>query len=252
MPSSPRERPQTRGEVEAALAGVRPTSFGPEAAGVVKRFRPEGRELAITIDLCDGKDESSFDDDLFDLLRDEKIAATVFITKLWASHHTTELRWLAEEPLFEIANHGARHRPCTVTGRSAFGIAGTRSLSEALDEIDDGSKLLEGMLARRPQFYRSGTAHFDDVCARAAELLGERAVGFTVAGDGGAGFDAKGVERALTKAEPGSIVILHGHRPRRFAFEGLRAALPTLREREMKFVRLGDVAERLEAVPRAP
>ncbi len=106
------------------------------------------------------------------------------------------------------------------------------------------------MLGKRPRFYRSGTAHFDDVCTRAAELLGERPVGFSVAGDGGGGFDAKGVERALTKAEGGSIVILHGHRPNRFAFEGLRAALPALREKDTTFVQLGDVAERLVAVPR--
>lgn len=237
----------TRGEVEARLAGVRPTSFGSDAAGVVQKFHAKGRELALTIDLCDGQDESSYDDDLFDLLRDEGIRVTIFITGKWAKNHTTELRWLKDEPLFEIANHGARHKPCSVTGRSAFGIAGTKSLAEVLDEIEGSAKLLEGMLGRRPRFYRSGTAHFDDVCTRASDMLGERPVGFSVAGDGGAGFDAKGVERALTKAEAGSIVILHGHRPTRFAFEGLRAALPRLREKDTTFVQLGDVEDRLVA-----
>ncbi len=241
-------KPASRAEIEANLSGVRPTSFGSDAVGVVQRFNSKRQELALTVDLCDGHDESSYDDELFEFLQDQDIAVTVFITAKWAKNHTTELRWLKDEPRFEIANHGEKHKPCSVTGRSAFGIPGTRSLGEALDEIENSAKLLEGMVGKRPKFYRSGTAHFDDVCTRASEMFGERPVGFSVAGDGGAGFDAKAVERALTKAETGSIVILHGHRPNRFAFEGLRAALPALREKETRFVQLGEVADRLVAV----
>jgi peptidoglycan/xylan/chitin deacetylase (PgdA/CDA1 family) len=214
---------------------------------VVFRFAARDREIALTIDLCDGKDERSYDNALFDLLAAEQIPATVFITGLWARHHTTELRWLTEQSLLEIANHGSRHKPCTVNGRSAFGIAGTRTLEEAIAEINDNANLLEGMTGNRPQFYRSGTAHFDDVCTEAAQLLGQVPMGFSVAGDGGAGFDQAGVERALATANPGAIVILHGHRPNRFAFEGLREALPTLRKRSISFVRLSEVADRLEA-----
>lgn len=232
--------------VAEQLAGRRPHSFGANAKGVVSRFAPRAREIALTIDLCDGKDERSYDNALFDLMAAEKIPATVFITGLWARHHTTELRWLTQQPLLEIANHGSRHKPCTVNGRSAFGIAGTRSLAEAIAEIDDNANLLEGMTGSRPRFYRSGTAHFDDVCAEAVQLLGEVPMGFSVAGDGGAGFDQAGVERALSTANPGAIVILHGHRPNRFAFEGLREALPTLRKRDISFVRLSEVSDRFE------
>jgi peptidoglycan/xylan/chitin deacetylase (PgdA/CDA1 family) len=234
-------------EVEQSLRGTRPKDFGTDVAGVVHRFTTTSAELALTVDLCDGTDERSFDDELFDLLRAEKIPTTVFVTGRWARHHTAELRRLVDDPLFEIENHGRDHKPCTSRGREVFGIAGTRDLGELVAEIDDNAGLLAGLTGERPLFYRSGTAHFDDVCVEATKKLGQRPVGFAVAGDGGAGFDARGVERALVGATPGSIIILHGHRPRRFAAEGLRAALPELRERGRTFVTLSSVRERLVA-----
>jgi peptidoglycan/xylan/chitin deacetylase (PgdA/CDA1 family) len=241
---SPHDPPR---EVEQSLRGTRPKDFGTDVAGVVHRFTTTSAELALTVDLCDGTDERSFDDELFDLLRAEKIPTTVFVTGRWARHHTSELRRLVDDPLFEIENHGRDHKPCTARGREVFGIAGTRDLGELVAEIDDNAGLLAGLTGERPLFYRSGTAHFDDVCVEATKKLGQRPVGFAVAGDGGAGFDARGVERALVGATPGSIIILHGHRPRRFAAEGLRAALPELRERGRTFVTLSSVRERLVA-----
>jgi peptidoglycan/xylan/chitin deacetylase (PgdA/CDA1 family) len=241
----PRPAHDPPGEVERSLDGARPRDFGTDVAGVVYRFTTDTSELALTVDLCDGNDEGSFDRELFDLLHAEKIPATVFVTGRWARHHTTELRRLVDDPLFEIENHGRDHKPCTARGREVFGIAGTRNLGELVSEIEDNAGLLEGLTGQRPSFYRSGTAHFDDVCVEATKKLGQLPVGFSIAGDGGAGFDARGVERALVGAAPGSIIILHGHRPRRFAAEGLRAALPELRRRDRTFVTLSKVRDRL-------
>jgi peptidoglycan/xylan/chitin deacetylase (PgdA/CDA1 family) len=243
---APHEPPR---DVEQSLRGTRPKDFGTDVAGVVHRFTTDGGELALTVDLCDGSDERSFDEELLQLLRTEKIPTTVFVTGRWARHHTSELRILVDDPLFEIENHGRDHKPCTARGRSVFGIAGTRDLGELVAEIEDNAGLLAGLTGERPSFYRSGTAHFDDVCVEATKKLGQLPVGFSVAGDGGAGFDTRGVERALLAAKPGAIIILHGHRPRRFAAEGLRAALPELRERGRTFVTLSSVRDRLVAHP---
>ncbi len=65
-----------------------------------------------------------------------------------------------------IANHGTRHRPLSVTGRSAYGIAGTRSAGEVYDEVAGNQAKLTRLLGVPPRFFRSGTAYCDDIAAR--------------------------------------------------------------------------------------
>lgn len=42
---------------------------------------------------------------------------------------------LAENPLFDVGNHGTRHVALSVSGRSAYGIPGTASAAKVYDEV---------------------------------------------------------------------------------------------------------------------
>ncbi len=223
------------------LEGRRPRRFGDAIPGVLTRFEAKGQAIALTLDLCDGASSEGFDHELFDLLEEHAIVATLFVSGRWIRGHGQKLRELAAEPRYRIENHGLEHRPCTVDGRAAFGIGGTRGLSALVEEVEGNARIIAAATKRWPKFYRPGTAHFDDVCIEALELLNERPLGYTVGADGGTGFNAQQVERALLGAKPGSIVLLHAHRPKGAAFEGLRAALPELSRRGTRFVRLDDV-----------
>lgn len=229
-------RPLSAAEVEARLAGRVPRAFGTAAPGV--RTRAKGGALALTFDLCDG----SADHELLELLRRERVPATFFVSGRFSSKHGALVRQLAAEPSFSVENHGEAHRPCSVRGQSAYGIAGTASLAAAVREIDAQSSALARLVGRRPSLYRAGTAHLDDVCAEAALLLGTPAVGFTVLGDVGGGLGRRGVRDALVRAPDGAIVLLHANKPRGQTLEGLRDALPELRRRGARLVRLVDVA----------
>ncbi|GAF48346.1 hypothetical protein RW1_052_00530 [Rhodococcus wratislaviensis NBRC 100605] len=43
--------------------------------------------------------------------------------------------YLAANPRLEIGNHGITHRSMSATGRSSYGIAGTRSGAAVIDEV---------------------------------------------------------------------------------------------------------------------
>jgi peptidoglycan/xylan/chitin deacetylase (PgdA/CDA1 family) len=208
--------------------------------GVRDRFEPEDDAIALTFDLCGGEGEGGVDRALLELARAEGIPVALFVSGRWARAHEGLVRHLAAEPLFSIENHGLEHRPCSVSGRGAFGIRGTRDIRDAVAEIHDNARLLASLTGRAPRYYRPGTAHLDDVCAEASAMLSEVPLGFTVAGDGGASYSARAVRDALVRSKPGSIVLLHANRPRSKASDGLRAALPALRARGVRFVRLDD------------
>lgn len=239
--SLPEPAPPDANAVSAALRGRSPRHFGDHIRGIKRRFKPHGDELALTLDVCDGIGPGAIDEELFELVRREKIPAAVFVSGRFAQNHPQFVAALAKEPLFTVENHGFRHRPCSAAGRSMFGIAGTRDVPSMVDEIEENARLLADLTGHRPRFFRPGTAHMDDVCVEAANRLGETPLGYTVAGDLGASLRRSAVKRAIVGSAPGSIILIHAHRPRGDTFEGLRDAVVELRERGARFVALADV-----------
>lgn len=246
-PAAPAEAPARREDpaaqkarIVAELAGRRPRAWGMTIPGVLTNVASNGPALALTFDACGGPGGDGYDAALIEHLRRERVPATLFVTSRWLAARKEAAAALAAEPLFEIENHGSAHRPCSVTGRSAWDIRGTRSVAEAVDEIQRGAAAIFALTGRAPRFYRPGTAHFDDVCLDVAGALGEAAAGFAVNGDGGTGFSRAQVKEALLKAKSGSIVLLHMNHPGGRTAEGVMDALPILRARGVKFLRLGD------------
>lgn len=101
--------------------------------------------------------------------------------------------------------------------------------------------LLTEALGEPPRFFRSGTAHYDDVAVRIVDALGLITVNFDINADAGATFSAEQVAAAVRQATPGSICLGHFNRPGSGTAEGVRRAIPALREAGRSFARLGDV-----------
>ncbi|MGW2254670.1 polysaccharide deacetylase family protein [Kitasatospora sp. NPDC001660] len=237
--AAPRE--PTRAEAVARYGGTAPAEWGLDVAGVVGELPAGRRATALTFDACGGTGGSGYDADLIDFLRAHGVPATLFLNARWIDANPAEFERLAADPLFEIGNHGTVHRPLSVTGRSAYGIAGTRDVGEVYDEVAGNAHKLAELLGHPPRFFRSGTAHYDDVATRVVADLGERVAGFTVNGDGGATLTAAEVRREVAAAPPGSIVIAHMNQPGGGTAGGFAAALPGLLAAGRRFVRLSEV-----------
>ena len=230
----------SRAEVVARYGDLTPHTWGFGGPGVVRSVPATGRAVALTFDACGGKGGSGYDQALIDFLRRNGVPATLFLNSRWIDANPAAFRLLAAEPLFEIGNHGTRHLPLSVTGRSAYGISGTRNAGEVYDEVAGNHARLTRLLGRPPRFFRSGTAYCDDIAERIVTDMGERVVTFSVNGDGGATFTPAQVTTTVTAAGPGDLVIGHMNHPEGGTAEGIAAAVPILLARGYRFVRLSD------------
>jgi peptidoglycan/xylan/chitin deacetylase (PgdA/CDA1 family) len=215
-----------------------PKAWGMDLPGVITRIKSDKKVIALTFDACGGESGTGYDSKLIKYLRREKIPATLFVSGSWIDAHRDVLRNLAADPLFEIENHGLRHRPLSVSGRSAYGIKGTRNIEEVFEEIEGNALKIEKATGWRPRFFRSGTAHYDDVGLEILASLGYKAVGFSVNGDGGATYTREKIKKTLAEIEPRSIVIMHFNHPEKDTAEGVMAAVPILKKKGFSFVRL--------------
>jgi len=240
-PSAPPAAPAaTRAQVVARYGRLRPHTWGFGGPGVVRDLPTSHRVIALTFDACGGPGGSRYDQALISFLRRREVPATLFLNSRWIDVHPIAFRQLAAEPLFEIANHGTRHLPLSVTGQSAYGIAGTRNAGQVYDEVAGNQAKLTRLLGVPPRFFRAGTAYSDDVAARIVSAMGDRLVTFSVNGDGGATFTPGQVRSTVTGAPGGSVVICHMNHPESGTAQGIAAAVPRLLASGFRFVSLSD------------
>lgn len=227
-----------KAEMEAAYAGKTPKEWGETVTGVNTSLQTESRVIALTFDACGSPKGKGHDMELIRFLEQQKIPATLFINARWIDANPELFQKLAANPLFTIANHGYQHRPASVNGRSIYGINGTKDVGELVDEIELNARKIEQLTGKRPRYYRSGTAYYDEIAVKIAERLGHQVVGFSVLGDAGATFSREQVTAALLTSGPGSIVILHMNHPESGTGQGVIAAVPLLKKRGFRFVSL--------------
>ncbi len=229
----------TADAVDPGLEDRVPREWGEQVTGIRTRIDTDERVLALTFDGCGGPGGSSVDTALLDHLDDLAVPATLFLNARWIAANRSLTRELARDPRYELANHGTEHRPLSVTGQQAYGIRGTRSVQEVVEEVVTCQRLLGDLTGEAPRHFRPGTAYADEVAVEVVDQLGLEVVNFDVLGDAGATFSSAEVERALLGAQPGSIALLHMNHPGSGTAAGVAAAVPQLRDRGFTFTTLG-------------
>ena len=217
-----------------------PRAWGLEPPGVALHLPTGTPALALTFDCCGGPGGSGFDNSLLSALISHEVPATFFLNARWVRSNPGLTRELAANPLFEIANHGTLHLPLSVTGQYAYGIVGTTGPGMVYDEIMGAQAELAAATGAIPRFFRSGTAHYDDVATQICRALGLVPVNFTVNGDGGGTYTAAMVASEILSARPGSIIIAHANQPGSGTGAGVAAALPSMAAEGTRFIRLSD------------
>jgi len=217
-----------------------PQEWGISITGVKTKLATDKKAIALTFDACGGQNGNGYDKELIEYLTQEQIPATLFISGKWIDANSEIFKALSLNPLFEIANHGLNHKPCSVNGKSAYGIKGTESVSEVFDEIDENAGKIEEITGKRPKFYRSGTDYYDELCVAIAKDLEYEVVSFSVNGDGGAKYSVNQVKNSLLNVKPDSIVLFHMNHPEGNTKEGLERAMFELKAEGYSFVRLSD------------
>jgi peptidoglycan/xylan/chitin deacetylase (PgdA/CDA1 family) len=224
--------------------------WGENVTGVTTRFQTDKKEIALTFDACGGSTKSSqIDEKLLNFLIIHQIPATLFINARWIDSNLEVFKKLASNPLFEIANHGTLHKPLSIQGKGIYGISGTNTPEEVIAEIEGNNKKIEKLTGKRPYFFRSGTAYYDEKAVEIARNLGMEIGGYSVLGDAGATFSAHKVAAQLGSAKEGDIILLHMNHPESGTREGVADGILYLENQGFSFVRLSDVKKDLIRVP---
>jgi peptidoglycan/xylan/chitin deacetylase (PgdA/CDA1 family) len=231
---------KTKNKISEEYKNSTPHVWSERAPGVVTKLDTGEKVLALTFDACGGDGKNGYDADLINYLTEEKIPATLFIGGQWIANNRDVFQHLAENSLFEIENHGTKHIPCSVSGKSAYNIQGENNPGEVVDEIEKNAEKIGSITGRKPKFYRAGTTFTDEICPQIAGVLGYKIVSYSVLGDAGATYSKDQIKSALMKAPAGSIVLLHMNHPEKETAEGIMSVIPELQKEGFRFVKLED------------
>jgi Predicted xylanase/chitin deacetylase len=229
-------------KIISGFANTKAGQWGEFVTGVDEIIRTQKKIIAFTFDACGGKNGNGYDKELIDYLQNEKIPATLFVSGKWIDSQFNVFLNLSHDSLFEIENHGLNHRPCSVTGESAYGIKGTGDIGEAFDEIEASARKIEAITGHRPRYFRSATAFMDEACVTMAARLGITAVSYKVLSGDAVPFTPAAVieDNVVKKIIPGAIIIMHFNHPEWNTKEAMQKIVPKLREMGYTFVRLRD------------
>ncbi|BAK73145.1 MAG: polysaccharide deacetylase family protein [Arcobacter sp.] len=226
--------------IEKKYQNKNPKQWGENVTGVKTKLKTKDKVIALTMDACGTESGMGYDNHLIAYLEKEKIPATLFINGRWIDRNMENFKHLASNPLFEIGNHGYLHKPASVNGKSIYGISGTANISELVDEIELNARKIEELTNKRPKYFRSGTAYYDEIAVKIANNLKQEVIGFSVLGDAGATYSAKQIEEAFANVKGGEIGIIHFNHPESHTREGIIRVIEKLKEKGFKFVKLSD------------
>jgi peptidoglycan/xylan/chitin deacetylase (PgdA/CDA1 family) len=231
---------QTKERIISTFTGKVPQEWGERVRGVKTRLNTDQKVLALTFDACGGPKGSGYDARLIAFLTSAAIPATLFISGKWMDANPDIFQTLARNPLFEIENHGLSHKTCSAIGRSVYGIRGTKSVGEIYDEVELNALKILNLTGHKPKYYRPASAYCDEICVQIANSLGYKVVTYSVRGDAGATYSTKQIKEALLNSAPASIILMHMNHPEGHNAEGVIAAIPELKKRGFRFVKLSE------------
>lgn len=225
--------------IQTLYANKLPILWAEIVPGVKTRLVTDKKFIALTMDLCGGKTDGC-DYRYINFFQKEKIPATIFVTNKWIKKHPKDFEKLRNDSLFDIENHGLLHRPCSVNGKSIYGIQGTKNIDEIIEEVELNAQKIKKLTGRKPRLFRSGTAYYDEIAVQIINALGYQVMGFNINGDLGATATKEETKNALLKAQSGSVVILHMNRPEKPCAEGAIEAIKELKNQGFEFVKIAD------------
>jgi len=191
--------------------------------------------------LQSGEVQAWYDPDVLEVLREERVPHTIFLTGLATLAYPGLARSFARNPLIEIGNHSHRH---FAFAPECFELPFLGE-GRAREDIETAQKTIRATTGVTPRYFR-----FPGGCHTAAEIalvddLGLRIVDWDVASGDAFNPDAAAIIRHVeARARPGSIIAFHVGGPNApMTAEALRAIIPYLRAHGYKFTTVTGLLE---------
>jgi peptidoglycan-N-acetylglucosamine deacetylase len=201
----------------------------------------------LTLDFCEQAHEiAGYDGAIIDILRRERVSATLFMGGKWIVSHGLRTQQLMTDPLFEIGTHGWVHR-------NVRGLAGPELIKEitaptgaygavrsqlAAAQCAAPYKAAVASIPSQVSLYRFpfGACHAESLAA--ANAAGLLAIQWDLStGDPSPSTSARDIASAMIRnAKPGSIIIAHANGRGHHTAAALPEAIKGLRAKGFEFV----------------
>ena len=188
--------------------------------------------VALTLDACMG----GFDHRIMDVLLDNSIRTTFFVTARWIAANPAELAAMRGRPdLFRIENHGAQHVPAVIGTEPVYGIAPAGTLEAIRREITGGADAITANKCGSPHWYRDATALYSPEAIELIGQMGYRLAGYSLNADFGASLAADKVAARIADAKDGDVIIAHVNQPKRASGAGVAEGVLRLKAKGFAF-----------------
>ena len=197
------------------------------------------QSVALTFDACTGK----VDERILNMLIDNQIPSTVFVTARWLKHNPAVFQMMLSRPdLFEIENHGENHIPAVDIPMTVFGLEAAGSPDAVTKEIVNGAEAITQNGGMAPVWFRGATAKYTTSSIKLARSLGFNVAGYSLNGDVGASVSEAQAEKNVSAAKNGDVILAHINQPTHPAGAGIVKGILALQAKGTQFVKLGDLA----------
>ena len=189
--------------------------------------KTEEKVVALTFDISWGKNMAP---KVLDVLKQQDVKATFFLSGPWAKNHEELVSRIREEG-HEIESHGQEHVDLNTLGREG-----------AARNIAAAHAILKGMAKRPPSYLRPPNGAFDKNSVQGAKDLGYATVIWSV---DSLDWKNPGVDTIIWRttglSHPGAIILMHASDSCKQTDQALPTVIQALKEKGYKFVLLDDL-----------
>ena len=191
----------------------------PENAVAIYRGNPNRRMVALTFDATYGDNQTY---ELLEILRNNNIKATFFLSGIWLINYPDLARAIAAEG-HEIGNHSLTHPHMPLI-----------TMQEVTNQIVRTEALIRNITGQDPYLFRPPYGEYTQAILNQLASLGYVTILWTIdsldwQNPGAAAI----VSRVVNNAEPGAIILLHQSAPD--TLEGLQSMITQLRQQGYDF-----------------
>jgi peptidoglycan-N-acetylglucosamine deacetylase len=197
--------------------------------------------VALTFDACATMDQANgFDSKVFEILMQDKIPATLYLSGRWVETHPSAAKEIAAAPWIELGNHTYSHPRLTLLRAERVHI-----------QLQLTNKIVEKKLGRPALTLRPPAGAWDATVAKIADQEHMPLILWTVvSGDVGGHVPPERIIRTvLEEAKPGAIIIFHINMRAPFTKKVLPDIIAGLREKGFRFVTVSQLLALPDAVP---
>jgi len=208
---------------------------GTDASLIIEHGPRQTKQIALTFDACPTGRPDEYDEKVIDILISEKVPATLFLSGRWVEKNPEKAKFLADQPLFELANHTYVHPHLT-----------EKTDDRILREFSRSQAIIKKVTNSTPRYFRPPFGEVNEHVAELAKKAGLVTIQYDIAsGDPDPDLPSQRIVRMLLRdARGGSIIVFHMNRNGVHTAEFLQEAIEGLRKKGFVLVTVGEMLKK--------